>query len=529
MPLLDWIGKEKVINHDKDLPFKVLKPVQKLSHGKGDNLLIEGDNLEALKALMPFYHGKIKCIYIDPPYNTGFEDWKYNDRVNAPQIKEWLHKVVGSADQDLCRHDKWLCMLYPRLKLLKELLSDDGVIFISIDDNELHHLRLLMDEIFGEKNFVDNIIWKKRYGGGSKEKHLISVHEYVLFYAKNIDNLPPIFVPTRDESIERYYKYKDEKFEIRGPYRTHPLEATKSMGERKNLVYGIPTPDGKLVMPKRQWLWSKERALKAVENNEIQFFKNKSGEWTVHTKQYLKDEQGKTRSSKEFSIIDNVFTQHGTNEIIGLFGDAHKFPFAKPTDLIKQLLNIGSEASSEDIILDSFAGSGTTGQAVMELNKEDGGNRRFILVELEKEIAETVTTTRLTNVINGYSNAKFPKGTGQGFKYLTLNGELFNSGGFVNSDAKYEDMAAYIYFTETNQYLDLADIDNPLIGSMGSNYYFLFFEERGKNILDEKTAKRLLKYDGKRIVYADKCLLDEVFCQKHSIVFKQIPYELKKY
>lgn len=213
MPVLNWIGKDKVVNHDKEIPFRVLKPVKELSvEEDSENLLIEGDNLEALKALMPFYYGKVKCIYIDPPYNTGFEGWVYNDKVNAPQIKTWLNKTVGAEGEDLCRHDKWLCMMYPRLKLLKDLLKEDGVIFVSIDDNEVHNLRQLMNEIFGEENFIDSIIWKKRYGGGAKEKYLISVHEYILFYAKNIQKLPSINVPTPDESIGRYYKYKDEKF-----------------------------------------------------------------------------------------------------------------------------------------------------------------------------------------------------------------------------------------------------------------------------------------------------------------------------
>ncbi len=530
MPVLNWIGKDKVVNHDKELPFRVLKPVKELSVGENsENLLIEGDNLEALKALMPSYYGKVKCIYIDPPYNTGFEDWVYNDRVNSPQIKSWLNKVVGAEGEDLCRHDKWLCMMYPRLKLLKDLMREDGVIFVSIDDNEAHHLKLLMDEIFGEKNFIDNIIWKKRYGGGSKEKYLISVHEYVLFYAKNIENLPPIFVPTTDESIERYYKNKDEKFEKRGSYRTHPLEATKSMGERKNLVYGIPAPDGKMVMPKRQWLWSKERAYKAIETNDLVFMKNKNGEWTVHTKQYLKDEEGVTRSSKAFSIIDNVFTQHGTNEILNFFGDAHAFAFPKPTELIKQLISIGTVPNEEDIVLDSFAGSGTTGQAVLELNKADGGNRQFILVELEEKIAKYITSQRLKKVVEGAENNLFSEGTDQGFKYLDLNGELYNYTGYVNPDAKYEDMAAYIYFTETKKYVDLNSIKNPFIGLQGKTQYFLFFEGKGNNILDEKTIKKTDGYNGSKVVFADKCLLDQEYLTKHGITFKQIPYELKKY
>ena len=163
MPTLNWIGKEKIVNHDKEVPFRLLKKNKALSLGTSENLIIEGDNLEALKALMPYYVGKVKCIYIDPPYNTGNESWVYNDNVNSPKIKQWIGKVVGSEGEDLTRHDKWLCMIYPRLKLLHDLLRDDGVIFISIDDNEHCHLKVIMDELFGAENFVTNIIRQKKY------------------------------------------------------------------------------------------------------------------------------------------------------------------------------------------------------------------------------------------------------------------------------------------------------------------------------------------------------------------------------
>src|SRR3989338_6088613 len=185
MPTLNWIGKEAVVNHDKEVPFRLLKKVKAHSVGENSqNLIIHGDNLEALKALMPYYHGKIKCIYIDPPYNTGNEKWVYNDKVNSPKIKKWLGKVVGGEAEDLCRHDKWLCMMYPRLKLLRELLSEDGIIFISIDDNEQHRLRMLMDEIFGEENFITNIIWQKKYSPQNDAKYFSDMHDFLVVYAK---------------------------------------------------------------------------------------------------------------------------------------------------------------------------------------------------------------------------------------------------------------------------------------------------------------------------------------------------------
>jgi adenine-specific DNA-methyltransferase len=277
--------------------------------------------------------------------------------------------------------------MYPRLKLARNLLKDDGVIFISIDDNEVANLRKLCDEIFGEDNFVDNMIWKKRYGGGAKEKYLVSLHEYVLMYAKNIEMLDEIYIPLAEESIDRYYKQRDEKFEVRGPYRTHPLEAGKAMDERVNLVYPITAPDGTEILPQRQWLWGKERAFEALKNNELEFINGKNG-WTVHSKQYLKDENGEIRQGKAFSIIDDIYTQHGTNEAIEVLGNAKIFSYPKPSTFIKKLLEISGNLKSNDLILDFFSGSATTAHAVIKLNSEDGGNRKFICVQLPEITGE---------------------------------------------------------------------------------------------------------------------------------------------
>ncbi len=411
--VLNWAGKADAFKTLQIPTTATLKPCPgegindgfslSLGEGRGevsDNVFIEGENLEVLKVLQKSYYGKIKCIIIDPPYNTGSDSFIYPDKFK--ENKADYEKRIGDKDEEgvlmkegLFRknskdsghfHSNWLSMMYPRLFLAKNLLKDDGVIFVHIDDNEVHNLRLLMNEIFGEENFVDCIIWKKRYGGGAKEKHLVSLHEYVLMFAKNIDNLNPIFIPNNQESIDRYYTKKDKHFDRRGGYRTHPLEATKSMGERKNLVYSIPAPDGNEILPKRQWLWNKERALEALKNDELEFLKDKDGNWSVHTKQYLKDEDGNIREIKAFSIIDNVFSQHGTNEIIELFNEAQIFSFPKPTGFLKQLLNIAIEDENE-IILDFFGGSASVAHAVMELNK-DKRNRKFIMVQLPELVEE---------------------------------------------------------------------------------------------------------------------------------------------
>jgi adenine-specific DNA-methyltransferase len=354
-----------------------------------------------LKVLQKAYFGKIRMIYIDPPYNTGNDKFIYPDKFS--ETKEEYLSRVGAKDgngymtrEGLFRknssdnghyHSNWLSMMYPRIFLARNLLREDGVIFVSIDDNEVHNLRLLMNEIFGEENFVDCIIWKKRYGGGAKEKYLVSLHEYVLVYAKRLVDLPEIFIPLSKKSIDRYYRLKDKNISLRGHYRTHPLEATKSMGERKNLIYPIVAPDGTKIMPKRQWLWSKERVQKALDDGEIEFIKGKDGKWTVHTKQYLKNENGDIRKDKAFSIIDDVYTQHGTNEIINLYGNAQIFPFPKPTAFIKFLMNIGIQDKS-GCVLDFFAGSCTTAHAILDLNKQDGSNHKFICVQLPEKCDE---------------------------------------------------------------------------------------------------------------------------------------------
>ena len=391
---LNWHGKKAARQIALTLSTGTLRPSPEDSADwdTTKNLMIEGDNLEVLKLLQKPFSGKVKMIFIDPPYNTG-KDFVYPDNFQD-SISNYLEltgqiecgkKISSNTDASGRFHTDWLNMMYPRLKLARNLLLPDGIICISIDDNERDSLRKACDEIFGEENFVESIIWKKRYGGGAKEKHLVSVHEYVLVYSRDITELGELYVPQTKESIERYYLKRDQNFEKRGPYRTHPLEATKSMGDRPNLVFPITGPNDTPVFPKRQWLWSRERVVAAIQNDEIEFLKDKDGNWTAHSKQYLKEESGEIRQSKAFSIIDNVFSQHGTNELLELFGNAHVFPFPKPTGLIRPLLEFGAP-KSDDIVLDFFAGSGTTAHALMGFNASDLGARRFILVQLPEPI-----------------------------------------------------------------------------------------------------------------------------------------------
>lgn len=392
-----WAGKKDAIRLLQVPSRATLVPDkdESVNFDTTQNIFIEGDNLEILKLLWKPYFGSVKMIYIDPPYNTGsdliYQD-SYIDPLNTYLMltgqKDTTGDLLFSNPETSGRyHSAWISMMYPRLFLARQILREDGVILVTSDDNEIHNLRMLLNEVFGEENFIDCIVWKKRYGGGAKEKYLVTLHEYVLFYAKDKTFLDNIFVPLDQEAIDRYYKYKDEKYETRGPYRTHPLEATRSVGARKHLIYAIPSPDGSEIWPRRQWWWEKSRAMEALRKNELEFIIGKDGKYTVHTKQYLRDEHGRTRQTKAFSIIDNIYTEHGTREIEELFGDSRVFSFPKPTGLIKRLIQIAG-TSENDIVLDFFAGSCTLAQAALELNQHNDSNMRFIVCQLPEPTTE---------------------------------------------------------------------------------------------------------------------------------------------
>lgn len=357
-----------------------------IDNGGQMNFLIEGDNLASLKLLEKTHKGKIDVIYIDPPYNTGKKDFRYDDSF--------------VEQEDLFRHSKWLSFIYKRFSIAKNLMSKQGMIFISIDDNEFAAMKILCDEIFGEDNRVATLVWKKRYQG-AKEKHIVVCHEYLLMYCKDKSLLPSIFVPSDEEYAKKYFKQRDEY----GLFRTQPLEAGKSMDDRENLRFPIVAPDGTLILPKRQWIWSKEHVEDGLGKHIIGFSQNKKGEWNVFIKQYLNDECGNQRKTKLFSIIDGIYTQHGTKEIETIFGDGNVFKFPKPSDLICKILDM-VPFEKEIIVLDFFAGSGTTGHAVMKKNKLDNGKRTFIIgTNNENNICRDVTYERIKRVIDreGYS------------------------------------------------------------------------------------------------------------------------------
>lgn len=503
MPNLTWIGKEAVVNHDKEVPFRLLKKVKSLSVGdNSQNLIVHGDNLEALKALMPYYQGKVKCIYIDPPYNTGNESWVYNDKVNSPKIKKWLGKVVGNDSEDLCRHDKWLCMIYPRLKLLKQLLREDGIIFISIDDSEITHLRTVMDELFDEKNFLAQIIWHRKRGKDNSAKYFSRVHEYVLVYAKNSELATINKIELEDRTKEAY---RNPDKDVRGPYRLLGAWARGTQGGSK---YSFVSKSGKK-FSERLWLVNRETMEKYDSENRLVFVGD-----NIYRKLFLSEHSG---AIPETIWLDTSNAANASDEIKEIFGK-QLFETPKPTPLIKRILQVAT--NSDSLILDSFAGSGTTGQAVLDLNRSDKGNRKFILIELEDKVAKEITVERIKHVIKtqNYSD---------GFEFCELDKPLFNEDGQIEDECSFEQLATYIYFTETHTNLDKKSISGNFIGDSGDTNFYLFFKEKGTNILNKDSLKKINKSGQRKVVYADKCLLDEMTLLRYNIQFKQIPYEVK--
>ena len=388
-----WPDKKKAILLANAPINATLRPCEEESEdfANTQNLYIEGDNLDVLKCLKEAYLGKVKMIYIDPPYNTG-NDFVYNDDfaekaeeylANSGQFDEQGNRLVPNLESNGRFHSDWLNMMYPRLKVARDLLTDDGVIFISIDDNEVDNLRKLCDEIFGSDNRVETIVWKNKYGAGAYTVGFISVHEDILCYSKKkISSL----TSELDEEGQAVYSKRDEKYNLRGGYMTQPL-MPNSLGDRPNLMYSIEY-NGVTIHPRKQWVWSQERLQNAIDNNEVEFNLQKDGSYSVRSKAYLRDENGKMRRGKPLSLMSGPFNQEGTKEIRALFDGKSIFDFTKPSQLIKKFLSlqINDDDNTDFIVMDFFSGSGTTADAVMQLNSEDGGHRKFIMVQIPELI-----------------------------------------------------------------------------------------------------------------------------------------------
>ena len=535
MPTLDFKGKQHIYAHHLTVPYCPIEVDENRScnpAGTDDNLIIHGDNLHALKALLPRYANRIKCIYIDPPYNTGNEKWCYNDNVNSPLMQEWLTENSSVDNEDLERHDKWLCMMWPRLHLLRELLAENGVIFISIDDNEQHHLRMLMDEIFGDTNFVTNIIWQKKFSPQNDAKYFSDNHDFVLCYAKDKEIWRPVLLPRTEKHNERYSNPDNDP---RGPWSSSGLDV-KTYQEEYD--YPITTPSGRIVNPPQStcWRYSKEGFDILVDDNRIWF--GKDGNNVPRIKRFLAEVKQGITPLTVWLHEDVGHTQSATQ---GLNKIGIAFSNPKPHTLLKRILQIGTDPDA--IVLDSFAGSGTTAHAVLALNKEDGGNRKFILIECE-DYADTITAERVRRVIKGVpnaSNASLREGLGGSFTYGTL-GKPFEIEGMLTGEAlpSYESLAACLLSTASGisvgaNALEQKNSDGFFHSGDGIDYYLLYkpdleYLRSNEAMLNLERAERIRDtnhQNGVRaIVYAPGKYMGQRELTRMGITFCQLPHVL---
>ena len=565
MPTLEWIGKEKVINHHQDVPYRVLERQysydeqgQHAEDNGSENMIIHGDNLEALKSLLPRYEGKVKCIYIDPPYNTAKSSeknkaWVYSDNVDDPHIQKWLNETVGDEGEDFSRHDKWLCMMYPRLKLLHKLLSDDGIIFISIDDNEVSNLRIICDEIFGRRNFISQLIWKSD-GKFDNQAKIKVCHEYILCYTKQPDalSLPNGIDPNATK------KSKIFKDEIRN---TIVKNGPKNPASIVTLPAGFPCAVEEMVIEERYdafphyhkkatikaWKltkpvdvesgWSSKNILLDFISNGFNPVLDSKGQVTAFeiTKTGAIESVKKRQNiSHVLSAISNLgSTQNMSNELAMM---GIKFDFPKPTALVQYLL--GFYCKDDSIILDSFAGSGTTAHAVLNMNKADTGNRKFILIEM-MDYADSITAKRTKCIITGFGEGKKAvPGTGGSFSYYEL-GEPLMIGDNLNEAVGADKIREYIWFTETKENFQNPNADKPYyLGSTAQTGYYFFYEPNRACVLDYKflstiTVKadnyiKLVEDGDFDVIYADRCAINTDDLQKLKVIFKKISRDITK-
>ena len=535
MAQIQFKGKTFVQNHHLLVKYHELIPVKSKSLtdkvNLHDNLIIHGDNLKALKALLPLYAGKVKCVYIDPPYNTGNEKWVYNDNVNSPMMQDWLGRVVDR--EDLTRHDKWLCMMMPRLRLLRELMTENGAIFVSIDDNEVHHLRMLMDEIFGEDNFVATVIWEKVYSPKSTAKYFSENHDFIVVYAKSKSQWNIGLLPRTEEQDARY---SNPDKDPRGPWKSGDLSARNPYSKGK---YSIKCPGGRVISgppPGNYWRYSEENLWRMDKENRIWWGEDKNQVPAI--KRFLSEVKQGLVPETIWTYKEVGHTQDAKKELLQLFAqDYHEFTTLKPTELIKRILRLSTDPEEETVILDSFAGTGPTAQAVLSLNAEDGGNRRFILVECE-DYADSMTAERVRRVIKGSPTAKdeaLKKGLGGSFSFFELGKPIeLESILEGNSLPTYNELARYVFYTATGEEFDDKAVKEKkrFIGESRNYQVFLFYEpnlERLKNLaftLDMAKSLPPIKKEKRRLVFAPTKYLDQEHLDQFKIDFAQLPFEI---
>lgn len=645
MPTLNWIGKDKVATHHKDVAFHVLSHRYGYTAGQGEtqaetgsgNMIIHGDNLVALKSLLPMYEGRVDCIYIDPPYNTGNEGWVYNDNVSDPHLSRWLGEVVGKEGEDLSRHDKWLCMMYPRLRLMRQLMSRGGAIFISIDDNECDNLRKICDEIFGTQCFVGNISWQRTYSPRNDSQGIVSEVEHLLVYSRC-----PGWSPRKlERTAQMDAKYKNPDNDVM-PWTSGDPFATDARFHQ-GMVYAIQHPfTGELIYPvnANHWRYGQEEMLEimngwcpyhledihdeaerarvcGIEAGEVRqgvkaivltrdaetsramardvydrgqwprYYFTKGGLGGVRRKTYLQNVEGRVVTNL-WPYAEVGHTDEAKKELKAIFGGTIPFDTPKPVRLIERVLQVA--AGSGAIVLDSFAGSGTTAHAVLDMNRRDGGNRRFILIEM-MDYASTVTAERVRRVVTGYpykgrkeeeiytkkltprniangaqllaeaqaaadrvsdryTTVSKPKvqdnclkvmgtvvtdetmpGLGGSFDYYELGPALFGDDGLLNEAVGEDAIRQYVYYTETAQRLTrqrTAESRYLLDTWQGTAYYF-YYEPEAMTVLDYDSPLHIAEEAELYVVYADACRLPEEYMRRQHLLFKKIPRDIRRF
>ena len=552
MPTLEWIGKDKVVNHHLEVPYRVLEEQYTYNAETSENMIIRGDNLEALKALLPRYEGRVKCIYIDPPYNTGEEGWVYNDNVNDPRIKKWLGEVVGREGEDLSRHDKWLCMMYPRLKLLQRLLAEDGVIFVNIGEDEHANLKLICDEVFGARNYVTDF-GRQMKSGGAKGHYYTPSLDYVLTYAKNIDYLPYFRAIMTQKQIDVFYKFTQLDGPRKGEKYGEERLFKSSLEARANQRYYIQCPDGTfaippgetrpaelieglIVTPKQSdkvWKWIYPRYQQELVAGNIIFKKTstsglvdengRQSNWNIYNKLWLSEQQEKG------VVPSNLITDYENRQSAAELKKLQlNFNYAKPVRLIEYILTI-SQQTKDAIILDSFAGSGTTAHAVLNMNKADGGNRKFILVEM-MDYAESITAERVKRVIDGYGSGKQAvEGTGGDFTFYDLGPVLLLPDGNLNEEVGAAKIREYVYFMETRTAIQKENPDEPyFMGVHVDSAYYFYYEKERLTTLNREFLHGIKTKASQYTIYADQCTLSPAELERWHITFKKIPRDISK-
>ena len=514
MPTLNWLTREEDIRAVGRVPYRLLEEALGLSAGDGDsgNMLIQGDNLEALKALVPFYAGRVKCIYIDPPYNTRSAFEHYDDNLE---------------------HTRWLAMIWPRLELLRDLLAEDGSIWVSIDDNEAHYLKVVMDEVFGRKNFIDTMIWRKNYSPKSSARHFSSDHDYIIVYAHSADNFKPNLMP-RTEKQDKAYRNPDS--DPRGPWKTSDLSARNFYALGK---YSIKTPSGREIAGPpggNYWRYSEEKFWQLDADRRIWW--GKKGDAIPQIKRFLSEVKQGITPQTIWSYEEVGHTQEAKKEILGHFG-TDVFLTPKPERLIQRVLQIATNPG--DLVLDSFLGSGTTAAVAHKMG------RRWIGVEMGDH-AVTHCAPRLNKVIageqGGISESADWQGGG-GFRFYRLGPPAFDEDGQIRADIGFPVLAGHVWFAETGRPWDGAATGNdrsPVLGVHDGRAYALLYNgvlgdrrPGGGNVLTRKTLDVIRAalggaapgFGGPLTIYGERSRLSVDTLERERIVFRQTPYDVK--